>query len=106
MEEMNKLLAKRWVPRPPPPTQPLVRDPLLLGLKALCLPGLRARCHLGSAKPGMLIELPSSGGQPAASSPEESPPVSVPVLPQVSVTALTDAPSACQPRPRWTEIWR
>lgn len=61
MEEMNKLLAKRWV-FGPPQTQPLVRDLPLLSINVQPMPGPRAHCPPGSAKQGTVNQVPLPGG--------------------------------------------
>lgn len=77
MEEMNKLLAKRWVFRPPQ-TQRLSRDLLPLTIKVQPLASPRAHCHLGSAKQGTVSQFPVSRAQPEASSPDTSSQLSAP----------------------------
>lgn len=68
MEEMNKLLAKRWV-FSAPQTQLLGRDLLLFGVQVQPLPSPRAHCHLGSAKQGTVSQAPLLRGPARSSKP-------------------------------------
>lgn len=93
MEEMNKLLAKRWV-FSAPQTQLLGRDLLLLGVQVQPLPSPRAHCHLGSAKQGTVSQAPLLQGPARSSKPSRVLSGSQPLLiwfPQLPRTSL--APS-------------